>query len=347
MATRTTFQESQEISRMRRVNTRAALLFFTSCAAFAQSTVATLSFEVATIKPAAPPATSMGPGGGVRIATRMGSRGGPGTSDPGQITYSSMSTKSLLVTAYSVKSYQVSGPIWMDTERFDIVAKVPPGATKDDVKLMLQNLLAERFKLTLHREKKDLPMYALVVGKSGPKMKESPPDDPDAKDGSGPKDQGSSDADVQKAKQALENAMRTVGKDGAMPQLPPGMGQGTRVMMMPGRMSMMVTKQTMAQFAESLGNQMDRPVVDQTGLTKNYDFTLEYAPESGGRGPMGTPLPAPPQSGDGGLPRETDSQSAPSLFTALQEQMGLKLEQKKGSVDLLVVDHLEKTPTEN
>jgi len=332
---------------MRRVNTRAALLFFTSCAAFAQSTVATLSFEVATIKPAAPPATSMGPGGGVRIATRMGSRGGPGTSDPGQITYSSMSTKSLLVTAYSVKSYQVSGPIWMDTERFDIVAKVPPGATKDDVKLMLQNLLAERFKLTLHREKKDLPMYALVVGKSGPKMKESPPDDPDAKDGSGPKDQGSSDADVQKAKQALENAMRTVGKDGAMPQLPPGMGQGTRVMMMPGRMSMMVTKQTMAQFAESLGNQMDRPVVDQTGLTKNYDFTLEYAPESGGRGPMGTPLPAPPQSGDGGLPRETDSQSAPSLFTALQEQMGLKLEQKKGSVDLLVVDHVEKTPTEN
>jgi uncharacterized protein (TIGR03435 family) len=178
-------------------------------------------------------------------------------------------------------------------------------------------------------------------------MKESPPDDPDAKDAAGPKDQGSSDADAQKAKQALENAMRTVVRDGAMPQLPPGAGRGTRMMMMPGRMSMTVTKQTMAQFAESLANQMDRPVVDQTGLTKNYDFTLEFAPESGGRGPMGMLLPPPPSSGDGGLPHEADAQAAPSLFTALQEQMGLKLEQKKGAVDLLVVDHLEKTPTEN
>jgi len=331
---------------MRRVNIRAALLFFTSCAAFAQTTAATPSFEVATIKPAAPPATSMGPGGGMRIAIRAGARGGPGTPDPGQITYSNMSLKNLLVNAYGVKTYQVSGPTWMDTERFDIVAKVPRDASKDDVKLMLQNLLTERFKLTLHREKKDLPMYALVVGKNGPKMKESPPDDPDAKDAAGPKDAGADDAAAQKARQALETALRAGGRDGEMPQLPPGGGQGTRMMMMPGRMSMTFTKQTMAQFAESLGNQMDRPVVDQTGLTKNYDFTLEYAPESGGRGLMGIPLPTPPP-GDGGTPHEADSQSAPSLFTALQEQMGLRLEQKKGLVDLLVVDRLEKTPTEN
>src|SRR5580700_9198952 len=73
----------------------------------------------------------------------------------------------------------------------------------------------------------------------------------------------------------------------------------------PGRMSLTVTKQTMAQFAESLANQMDRPVVDQTGLTKNYDFTLEFAPESGGRGLMGIPLPTPPP-GDGGTPHEAD-----------------------------------------
>jgi uncharacterized protein (TIGR03435 family) len=344
----TTSQERRGISKMRPVNVRAALLFFASCVAFAQTTAATPSFEVATIKPAAPPATSMGPGGGMRIAMRMGAQGGPGTSDPGQITYSNMTLKSLMVAAYGVKTYQVSGPNWMDTERFDIVAKVPAGSTKDDVKLMLQNLLAERFKLTLHREKKDLPMYALVVGKSGPKMKESPPDDPDAKDAAGPKDQGSSDADVQKAKQALENAMRTVVRDGAMPQLPLGAGQGTRMMMMPGRMRMMATKQTMAQFAETLANQMDRPVVDQTGLTKNYDFTLDFAPDAGGKEAMGIPLPPPPPSGgDGGMPRDADSQAAPSLFTALQEQMGLRLEQKKGPVDLLVVDHLEKTPTEN
>src|ERR1700683_2249792 len=206
---------------MRRVNIRAALILFTSCAAFGQTTGATPSFEVATIKPAAPPAASMG-AGGMKIAIRMGAQGGPGTSDPGQITYSNLPLKSLLVNAYGVKGYQISGQAWIDPERFDIVAKVPKGASKDDVKLMLQNLLAERFKLTLHREKKDLPMYALVVGKNGPKMKESPPDDPDAKDAAGPKDQGSSDADVQKAKQALENAMRTVVRDGAMPQLPLG-----------------------------------------------------------------------------------------------------------------------------
>jgi uncharacterized protein (TIGR03435 family) len=323
---------------MRRVNVRAALLLFASCAAFAQTTAATPSFEVATIKAAAPP-TMKGTGdGNMRIAMRMGAQGGPGTSDPGQITYSNMSVKNLMVTAFGVKTYQVSGPTWMDTERFDIVAKVPKGSSKDDVKLMLQNLLAERFKLTLHREKKDLPMYALVVGKNGPKLKESPPDDPNAT-----VDEA---AAQQKEKQAMDNAMRTTVRDGGMPPPMPGGGPGTRMMMMPGRMRMMSTKQTMAQFAEALGNQMDRPVVDQTGLTKNYDITLEFAPEGMvGRGMPGMPPPPPP--GDGGMPRDADSQAAPSLFTALQEQLGLKLEQKKGPVDLLVVDHLEKTPTEN
>jgi uncharacterized protein (TIGR03435 family) len=330
---------------MRRFDIHAALLLFTSCAAFAQTTAPTPSFEVATIKPAAPPATSMGPGGGMRIAVRMGARGGPGTADPGQIMYTGMSMKSLLVAAYGVKTYQVSGPSWMDTERFDIVAKVPPGASKDDVKLMLQNLLAERFKLTLHREKKDLPMYALVVAKNGPKMKESPPDDPDAKEPTSLKDPGADDAHQQRA---AENAVRAMGRDGGMPQLPPGAGRGMSMMMMNGRARMTSPKQTMAQFAEWLVGQLDRPVVDRTGLTKKYDLVLEYAPESvGGRGPMGMPLPPPPPGGEGGAPAESDAQAAPSLFSALQEQLGLRLEQKKGPVDLLVVDRLEKTPTEN
>jgi uncharacterized protein (TIGR03435 family) len=319
---------------MRRVKIRAALVLFTSCAAFAQTPAATPAFEVATVKPAAPPTTSMGPGGGMRIGIRVGARGGPGTSDPGQITYSNMSMKALMVAAYGVKNYQISGPAWIDTERFDIVAKVPPGATKDEAKLMLQGLLAERFKLSLHHETKELPMYALVVGKNGPKMKETPPDDP-AKDASGPADIG---AAAGQAKQAMETALRT----GAMPSAP---GQGTRMMMMPGQMRMSFTKQAMSQFADMLGNQMDRAVVDQTGLTKNYDFDLEFSPD-GMQGMMkGMPLPPPPP-GDGGG-HESDGPTAPSLSTALQEQLGLKLEQKKGPVDLLVVDRLEKTPTEN
>jgi uncharacterized protein (TIGR03435 family) len=300
------------------------------------------SFEVATVKAAAPPETKMGPGGGMLIGVRMGMRGGPGTSDPGQITYTGMSMKTLLVNAYGVKTYQVSGPNWIDSERFDIVAKVPMGSTKDDVKLMLQNLLMERFKLTLHREKKDLPMYALVVAKGGPKLKESPPDDPDGKDAA---TQESAAANQQKA---MENAMRATTRIGDMSAPPPGAGRGMSMMFMNGRARISGSKQTMAQFAEWLVNQLNRPVVDQTGLTKKYDLTLDYAPESlGGRGPMGGVPPSAPPGGDGGAPAEADSQAAPGLFTALQEQMGLKLEQKKGAVDLLVVDHLEKTPTDN
>src|ERR1700734_2273648 len=118
---------------MQPVHICAALLAATSCAAFAQTTGATPSFEVATIKPAGPPAASMG-AGGMKIAIRMGAQGGPGTSDPGQITYSNLPLKSLLVNAYGVKGYQISGPAWIDTERFNIVAKVPKGASKDDVK---------------------------------------------------------------------------------------------------------------------------------------------------------------------------------------------------------------------
>jgi len=224
------------------------------------------------------------------------------------------------------------------------VAKVPKGATKDDVKLMLQNLLADRFKLTLHREKKDLPMYALVVAKNGPKLKESPPDDPNAKDA--PMDPDALAAQRQKE---MQNAMRSM-KDGAPPPPPPpGVGGrgGTRMMMSNGRAQMSASKQTMAEFAEWLVGQLNRPVVDQTGLTKNYDITLDYLPEGlGSRGPMGG-MPPPPSSGDGGAAPEPDTPTAPALFTALQEQLGLKLEQKKGPVDLLVVDHLEKTPTEN
>lgn len=314
-----------------------ALMAFTSCAAFTQTTGATPSFEVASIKPAAPPETSMGRGGGMIIGIRMGARGGPGTSDPGQITYSGMSIKTLLVNAYGVKNYQVTGPEWMDTERFDIVAKVPQGATKEDVKLMMQNLLAERFRLTLHREKKDLQMYALVVAKNGPKLKESPPDDPNAPAANAPGEPGA----------PPPGAARTQVRDGAMLQPGPMAGGGIRMMMQPGRMRLMGDKQTMAQFAENLGNQVNRPVVDQTGLTKKYDITLEYAPEGlSGRGPMGGMLPPPP-GGGGDAGAEPEVQSAPTLFSALQDQLGLKLEQKKGPVDLLVIDHLEKTPTEN
>ena len=155
----------------------AGLVVFTSCAAFAQTAENSPTFEVASVKPAAPIT-----GNTIRVMMR----GGPGSPDPGQITYTNVTVKNVLMNAYGVKGFQISGPGWLDSERYDIVAKVPRGATKAEFMVMLQNLLAERFKLTLHREKKDLPMYALVVGKNGPKLKESV-DDPAPKEGDAPK----------------------------------------------------------------------------------------------------------------------------------------------------------------
>ena len=298
--------------------------------ASAQTGDAPTTFEVASVKPAAPIM-----GGMIRV--RMA--GGPGSPDPGQINYSNVTLKNVLMSAYNVKGYQISGPSWLESERFDIVAKVPKGATKEEFRVMLQNLMAERFKLKLHRESKELPIYALVVGKNGVKMKETPKDDPAADVAKGPQ------TPPPGAFGEGEPRLR-MGKDG-MPQMPPG-GPGRGGMMMMGnggKMRMQASKQKVTQIVEMLGNQLGRPVVDQTGLTADYDFTLEYAPDDTMRGPAGM-MPPPPDGGGGGAPAPSDS-TGPSLMSALQEQLGLKLEPKKGPIDLLVIDSLEKVPTEN
>jgi uncharacterized protein (TIGR03435 family) len=130
-----------------------------------------------------------------------------------------------------------------------------------------------------------------------------------------------------------------------MPVMPKG-GRGAMMMFGPGgKMRMQASQQTMGNLVDLLANQVGRPVVDQTGLTKKYDYTLEFVPD--GR-PMGGMMLGPPKGDDGpggGAP-PADS-NGPSLVTAVQEQLGLKLEAKKGPVDLLVVDSADKTPTEN
>jgi uncharacterized protein (TIGR03435 family) len=332
----------------------AGLIVVTSCAAFGQAAAESPTFEVASVKPAEPQT-----GMGIRVMMR----GGPGSADPGQLTYTNVTLKNVLMNAYAVKGYQLNGPKWLDSERFDIVAKIPKAATKEQFQLMLQNLLAERFKLTLHHETKDLPMYALVVGKGGPKLKESveddataagatpqggaagpggpsafappppPPPPPPGSDGAGP----------------VMGRLK-VGADG-MPQLPAGMGKNNMMMIvMNGRMRLMASHRSMSALAEMLGNQLGRPVVDATELKANYDFNLDFAPD-GMNGPMGMMPPPPPQHDGGpggGAPMASASDpGGPSIFTALQEQLGLKLEQRKGPVDLLVIDRLEKAPTEN
>ncbi len=307
---------------MRRVNS-AVLAFLTCCAASAQTAGTPPSFEVASVKPAAP----------IDMNGR-GGRGGGGRGSPGQVMFTNSPMTQFLMYAYGVKRYQISGPSWLDTERYDIVAKLPEGATRADSPPMLQTLLAQRFKLAVHRETKELPIYALVVAKNGPKMMESEVV-PASKDG----------ADTPPPMSSLTPAQRKMGADG-FPIVPTG-GRGgiTQMQMMPGRMRMKVNMETMAQMADMLSNQLGRPVLDQTGLTKNYQFILDFAPEPGGSmGPMGMALPPPPPR-EGGTVADVDA--APSIFTALQEQLGLKLEQKKGPVELLVIDRVEKTPTEN
>jgi uncharacterized protein (TIGR03435 family) len=281
-----------------------------------------LEFEVASVKPAAPPTD-----GRIRIAMA----GGPGSPDPGRINFEFVNLRQVLTRAYGVKSYQISGPDWLDSERFNITAKVPAGTTKEQFLVMLQNLVIDRFQMTMHREKKDLPAFALVVAKGGVKMKVAAEETAPPEAASGPP----------------PNGRPVIGKDG-FPEFPKGAGQGrVAMMMMPGRMRMVGNGQPVSRLAETLEQQLDRAVVDQTELTGKYDFSLTFEPEQNrmmgslplgmGRGP----------GGEGGPPNAPDAEPAPNIFTAVQEQLGLKLEPRKIMADLIVIDHLEKAPIEN
>jgi uncharacterized protein (TIGR03435 family) len=270
----------------------AVLLAIAPGAVFCQSE-GKLEFEVASIKPAPPQPMN-------QMRVMMGG-------DPGRINLSNVSLMDMIRQAYQVKDYQISGPAWMNTTRFDVVAKIPPNSTREQVPQMMQSLLADRFKLTLHRDRKELPVYALVVGKNGPKLKE-------AEDSGGPVPQG------------------------------PGGGlfPGGRGIVQMGRGRLTAKRSTLAGFAEILSRQMDRPVVDETQIKGLYDFTLEWTPDERQRSqfmPGGGPPPeaAPPPS----------SSSGPDVFAAVQEQLGLKMEAKKSPVETLVIDHVEKAPTEN
>ena len=294
----------------------------------AHSQSAKVEFEVASIKPSAPP--GHGP-------IRLGRQGGPGTGEPGRITYAFTTIRDLIVEAYSIRRSQVSGPNSLDAERFDIVAKAPESATKEEVKVMLQNLLAERFKLTLHRETRDMPMYALVVGSKGAKLKDSTvADTPPASD---------SQASGPPAPRPGRGGMK-MGSDGC-PETPRIPSRPTFTMITPNGECMISSGQTMEGLAKLLSNRFDGPVVDQTGLTGKYDLRLRYDPASlpGGRGaPIGKDIHDEPGARpDGGDP----DGGPPSIFSALQQQLGLKLEAKKGPVELLVIDHVEKMPTAN
>ena len=296
---------------------------------YSQSANPPLAFEVASVKPG----TEVKPvdmGGGRMMMRAAGCTGGPGTPDPGRLTCQNTSLANLVTTAYNLKRYQFASgiPGWMEDAHFDITAKIPPGATREQVRLMEQNLLAERFKLAVHFDKKEMQVFELTIGKNGPKLKESSPTPEQTADASPPMpfDRGKMERD----------------KDG-FPVLPRRSG-GLSMSMMNGRIRIQATDQTMEQLASLLTNQLGKPVTDLTGIKGKYDITLTCSSEGMGMMSVRTGSAG---AADAAAPPAPDAEPAPTLMEAVQQQLGLKLEQKKGTVDILVIDHADKTPVEN
>jgi len=302
-------------------------ILFSACAALAQTAPA--SFEVASIKPTPPPDMSGG-----RVMIRMGCG-----NDPARFDCSGITLKDMLTRGYKLKNYQVSGPAWIESERFDVKAKIPDGAKPDQIPEMWKSLVAERFNLAAHTEKRDLPIYALIVGKGGPKLtpaEENPQNQVfTAPDGSKINVGGGGPSSGFKT--------TTTGSGGA----PAG---GAMMMSMGGggTSQMQMRSATMGGFSDFLARMMDRPVIDMTSVEGKYDISLEVSLEDmasmkrGMAAMHGAGMMMGGRGGDGPAP---DSTPAPSIFSAVQK-LGLKLDSRKAPIDMLVVDKAEK-PTEN
>jgi uncharacterized protein (TIGR03435 family) len=259
----------------------------------------------------------------------------------------------LIRLAYEVKPYQVSGPDWMTAQRFDVTATLPDGATKDEVPAMLRALLADRFKLAEHREKKDRPVYTLIEGKGGSKLKASgpEPDAPNAPDGPG---KGPAPGEI-----VVNGQSVTPSRDGRGATLTGGPTGPVRISMGPGGEHIEALKITLPAFADLLSGLMDRPVVDMTGLKGSYQLSLDIpfeelramAMRAAAAAGLSLPVGAserPEATGGGGralTPAATDP-GGNSIFQSVEE-LGLKLEPRRAPVDVIVIDRVEKVPTED
>ena len=232
---------------------------------------------------------------------------------PDRLAITNFTLRMLIRTAYGVQDFQISGgPNWLNSENYDVEAKMDSSMVDEMAKLspdqrqlqtlhMLQSLLADRFRLALHRETKELPVYALVIGKYGPKFQEAKPGDTYPNGIAGP---------------------------GGHP-----LGAGALLRMERGKLVGQGVPLSNLVEVLSQENLVGRTVVNKTGLAGNYDFTLQWTSDESRAstgGQQGTENPPAPNS------------SGPSLFTAIQEQLGLKLESQKSSVEILVIDHVEK-----
>jgi uncharacterized protein (TIGR03435 family) len=209
---------------------------------------------------------------------------------PGMLTVRNVPLSGIIAAAYGIAGHQISGPRWLGDERFDIIAKTDaPVAREEEMRPLLQALLAERFRLAQHRETKEFSGYALTIARNGPKLEPA----------------GDSSATL-----PFKKANKTGGTKIAAEHL------------------------TMAQLAEILSRRLRRPVRDVTGLEGVYRVALHWAGEN--------------PAGKQAKPDKTKlNRDLPSVFTALQEQLGLRLDAEKARGEILVIDHIDRTPTAN
>lgn len=314
----------------------------------AQTAASNLTFDVASVRPS-PPIDKQK----MAADIQAGKMPNFGVHINGlRAEYNYVTLKDLISAAYKVKAIQVTGPAWLATDHFDIVAKMPDGSKKDDAPAMLQALLADRFKLVCHRETQEHPVLALVIGRGGPKMKESPGDAP-AIDPDTPLKPGEIQMDTPDgpARMTIDRkaggATLNMGAKGTITY-----SMDTQSMMM----HMTSSKTTMAALADTLtammtqmGGGSGRQVLDQTGLKGNYEVTLEFslADAMAAARAQGMDVPGGGGSASGSAGVASDPGGGGSTVAASVEKLGLKLEQRKAPVEQIVVDSMEKTPTEN
>ena len=289
------------VSRMRWLS--CGLPLFLAAALLAQKRP---EFEVASIKP-----LDQGMQPGVRLGLQV---------DGSQVHFRGLSLQDLIVSAYRVKRYQVTGPDWIVGQRFDVVAKLPDDATRDQVPEMLEALLEDRFQLKSHREQKEVAVLALTALGDGAKMRESPDDPTD------PADSGA----------------RQVAAEGGPAGVNVSYGPGSYFRFANNKIE--GRKLSMLNFVEMLGRFVDRPLIDATGLTGKYDLDIQLTEEDYRammiRAALSAGMQLPPQA------LQALDSGGGSLSAALKP-LGLKLDSRKAPVEMLVVDSALKTPAEN
>ena len=246
------------------MKTELALFFLFSVSAVSATPP---SFSVASIRPSA--------------ASVQFENDGKTEITPRTLTMRDVTVATCIKFAYSVQDSQISGPEWLQADRFDVLAKNDEPATVDQLKLMMQSLLAERFKLTFHRQTKDLSSFLMTIAKGGLKLKES--------------------------------------------------AEGTKPYRENTAVSTIARAMTMKEFGDFLSGPLRRPIVDMTGLTGRYDFTLDFTPY----------LPR----GEQAMKVSFDDTTG-IVIAAMQGELGLKLESKKETVEVLMIDHVEH-PSDN